>query len=119
FSSRRRHTRFSRDWSSDVCSSDLHGRAAGCLGQVHLEPGFPGEGGGHHEEQQQDEDHIDQGRQTDLHVVPLSAPEFHALLPSRLLPSARSTVRSPCTTSTSLMASCSMPTTSSSTRRCR
>src|SRR5690606_41155441 len=21
----RRHTRFSRDWSSDVCSSDLHG----------------------------------------------------------------------------------------------
>src|SRR5690606_40710227 len=29
FSSRRRHTRFSRDWSSDVCSSDLlHGEAA-------------------------------------------------------------------------------------------
>src|SRR5690606_24152503 len=27
FSSRRRHTRFSRDWSSDVCSSDL---AASC-----------------------------------------------------------------------------------------
>src|SRR5690606_39606720 len=26
FSSRRRHTRFSRDWSSDVCSSDLGGR---------------------------------------------------------------------------------------------
>src|SRR6266511_2122238 len=25
FSSRRRHTRFSRDWSSDVCSSDLDG----------------------------------------------------------------------------------------------
>src|SRR5690606_14714300 len=25
FSSRRRHTRFSRDWSSDVCSSDLSG----------------------------------------------------------------------------------------------
>src|SRR5690606_39859621 len=23
FSSRRRHTRFSRDWSSDVCSADL------------------------------------------------------------------------------------------------
>src|SRR5690606_39278690 len=40
FSSRRRHTRFSRDWSSDVCSSDL--RRAGrsrCLprrGQHHL-----------------------------------------------------------------------------------
>src|SRR5436309_4247055 len=25
FSSRRRHTSFSRDWSSDVCSSDLFG----------------------------------------------------------------------------------------------
>src|SRR5690606_40140040 len=29
FSSRRRHTRFSRDWSSDVCSSDL---TAVCFG---------------------------------------------------------------------------------------
>src|SRR5690606_40593054 len=28
FSSRRRHTRFSRDWSSDVCSSDLLHRYA-------------------------------------------------------------------------------------------
>src|SRR6266511_686990 len=28
FSSRRRHTRFSRDWSSDVCSSDLENRAS-------------------------------------------------------------------------------------------
>src|SRR5690606_40852625 len=28
FSSRRRHTRFSRDWSSDVCSSDLVAAAA-------------------------------------------------------------------------------------------
>src|SRR2546421_7157601 len=27
FSSRRRHTRSDRDWSSDVCSSDLPGRA--------------------------------------------------------------------------------------------
>src|SRR2546430_12591395 len=27
FSSRRRHTRFDCDWSSDVCSSDLTGRA--------------------------------------------------------------------------------------------
>src|SRR5690606_40106520 len=26
FSTRGRHTRFSRDWSSDVCSSDLHER---------------------------------------------------------------------------------------------
>src|SRR5690606_40651811 len=29
--SRRRHTRFSRDWSSDVCSSDLRGAAADVL----------------------------------------------------------------------------------------
>src|SRR5690606_21510935 len=28
FSSRRRHTRFSRDWSSDVCSSDLNPKTA-------------------------------------------------------------------------------------------
>src|SRR5690606_39888718 len=31
FSSRRRHTRFSRDWSSDVCSSDLDVREWGEL----------------------------------------------------------------------------------------
>src|SRR5690606_40966053 len=37
FSSRRRHTRFSRDWSSDVCSSDLD------FGPVGLEPGEPDE----------------------------------------------------------------------------
>src|SRR5690606_40377234 len=43
-SSRRRHTRFSRDWSSDVCSSDLVvvgalSGAAACIalfGQVHV-----------------------------------------------------------------------------------
>src|SRR5690606_40186990 len=38
FSSRGRHTRFSRDWSSDVCSSDLSPpRDAGHRGQI-LEP---------------------------------------------------------------------------------
>src|SRR3712207_8864451 len=31
FSSRRRHTRYWRDWSSDVCSSDLDGPLAGLL----------------------------------------------------------------------------------------
>src|SRR5690606_40655060 len=31
FSSRRRHTSFSRDWSSDVCSSDLELARATCL----------------------------------------------------------------------------------------
>src|SRR3712207_7520337 len=29
FSSRRRHTRYWRDWSSDVCSSDLRGALRG------------------------------------------------------------------------------------------
>src|SRR6266511_152257 len=33
FSSRRRHTRFSRDWSSDVCSSDLVDRGGVVLAQ--------------------------------------------------------------------------------------
>src|SRR5256886_11137542 len=33
FSSRRRHTRFDCDWSSDVCSSDLFQRIS-CTGQI-------------------------------------------------------------------------------------
>src|SRR5690606_40478033 len=37
FSSRRRHTRFSRDWSSDVCSSDL--RAPATRRPQRAEPG--------------------------------------------------------------------------------
>src|SRR6266513_4369538 len=32
FSSRRRHTRSKRDWSSDVCSSDLGGLVAAAFG---------------------------------------------------------------------------------------
>src|SRR5690606_9984220 len=36
FSSRRRHTRFSRDWSSDVCSSDLRLVELVELGSEHL-----------------------------------------------------------------------------------
>src|SRR5690606_40402517 len=34
FSSRRRHTRFSRDWSSDVCSSDLLILVPACDGDM-------------------------------------------------------------------------------------
>src|SRR5690606_39545756 len=34
FSSRRRHTRFSRDWSSDVCSSDLRSHGARVPGRL-------------------------------------------------------------------------------------
>src|SRR5690606_40148418 len=54
FSSRRRHTRFSRDWSSDVCSSDLKaiadrsattvfymgGRTAGAISATLIEHGM-------------------------------------------------------------------------------
>src|SRR3989440_5956659 len=39
FSSRRRHTRSDRDWSSDVCSSDLH--APGEPGGARAEAGVP------------------------------------------------------------------------------
>src|SRR2546430_3310253 len=39
FSSRRRHTRFDCDWSSDVCSSDLDHRAPAGIAA-------PGRGGG-------------------------------------------------------------------------
>src|SRR5207302_6693837 len=35
---RRRHTRFSRDWSSDVCSSDLVSEAARIVSQSDLLP---------------------------------------------------------------------------------
>src|SRR5690606_39868047 len=37
FSSRRRHTRFSRDWSSDVCSSDLGEDYAEIIIQAHAQ----------------------------------------------------------------------------------
>src|SRR3712207_8649984 len=38
FSSRRRHTRYWRDWSSDVCSSDLAGRPVGLPAPSRLAP---------------------------------------------------------------------------------
>src|SRR5690606_39693007 len=39
FSSRRRHTRFSRDWSSDVCSSDLRdGKLIALIGETRRFP---------------------------------------------------------------------------------
>src|SRR2546430_7317336 len=43
FSSRRRHTRFDCDWSSDVCSSDLYAERAEALGsEDHMVPGPEG-----------------------------------------------------------------------------
>src|SRR5690606_40876552 len=38
FSRRRRHTRFSRDWSSDVCSSDLERHQ---ITMLYIQPGKP------------------------------------------------------------------------------
>src|SRR5256886_5741132 len=39
FSSRRRHTRFDCDWSSDVCSSDLQGTAqSGAINTIPVPP---------------------------------------------------------------------------------
>src|SRR5439155_6853140 len=59
FSSRRRHTRWPRDWSSDVCSSDLaadehivvqvdgcFGRPGGARGVLPERDVIPGRGGG-------------------------------------------------------------------------
>src|SRR6266496_5088765 len=47
FSSRRRHTRSLRDWSSDVCSSDLIYRVDPRVGQVDVPLGV---GAGGHEQ---------------------------------------------------------------------
>src|SRR5207253_6106141 len=45
FSSRRRHTRWPRDWSSDVCSSDLveHAQGNAAVSEVAHYDEFPGE----------------------------------------------------------------------------
>src|SRR3712207_7366497 len=45
FSSRRRHTRYWRDWSSDVCSSDLQPAPARAAGTAGARPGAPGAAG--------------------------------------------------------------------------
>src|SRR5205085_7746134 len=44
FSSRRRHTRFDCDWSSDVCSSDLMSEAARHTALTNLFTGRPARG---------------------------------------------------------------------------
>src|SRR5216684_5720090 len=41
FSSRRRHTRCSRDWSSDVCSSDLWATIAKALVAIKTDRAYP------------------------------------------------------------------------------
>src|SRR5204863_801827 len=45
FSSRRRHTRSLRDWSSDVCSSDLGGQMSRVLWFRYISPLSPVVGG--------------------------------------------------------------------------
>src|ERR1039458_3389098 len=43
FSSRRRHTRCLSDWSSDVCSSDLHRNVVNFLSSMRRKPGLTAE----------------------------------------------------------------------------
>src|SRR5690606_21808321 len=67
FSSRRRHTRFSRDWSSDVCSSDLlplHERRHQHQPGQHRHHGEPGAGNApaelpHHRQREQEDDELE------------------------------------------------------------
>src|SRR2546429_6093196 len=47
FSSRRRHTRCSRDWSSDVCSSDLDDRPGALARLTRLQDRLDGPARGH------------------------------------------------------------------------
>src|SRR2546422_3588398 len=58
FSSRRRHTRCSRDWSPDVCSSDLPLRAGRDLRRHHprARPSGRGDDGGHDDDREQELD---------------------------------------------------------------
>src|SRR3712207_1284091 len=78
FSSRRRHTRYWRDWSSDVCSSDLlvvrllqgHGRRAQGAALALYEPALRGVGLDHHRE---------------LEPVALGGERSRLLLPCELL----------------------------------
>src|SRR5699024_12188790 len=55
FSSRRRHTRSKRDWSSDVCSSDLQNRRS--KGKNGPAP----QGGGQHKQQSQQDAELGRG----------------------------------------------------------
>src|SRR5437879_12287412 len=54
FSSRRRHTRYIGDWSSDVCSSDL-ARADGAHHRIHDERADIGDRGGQHAGREREE----------------------------------------------------------------
>src|SRR3989442_16017602 len=101
FSSRRRHTRCGRDWSSDVCSSDLTqtaqdfrgaekdgepGARADALrplgGVLEVIPAAIEEHGGDHEPQEQQPDvaELQQGGERDAHVrlAIFDAPRYRA-----------------------------------------
>src|SRR5436309_970797 len=74
-SSRRRHTRFSRDWSSDVCSSDLHGTEDAASDRA-------GTGGGpqRHAAQDKRERGHEEGAPTHTDAFERGVDERHALL---------------------------------------
>src|SRR5688572_32715941 len=76
FSSRRRHTRFDCDWSSDVCSSDLDPFAIGRRRVLHgvvaadvldfVAPGQRSAGRRQADAEQQDRKSVVQGKSVDL-----------------------------------------------------
>src|SRR5216683_3563496 len=72
FSSRRRHTRSDRDWSSDVCSSDLRNRPDGDFGQSighHVGKGIAAEIAKRLRDQEQDHWEADQEADGINHAV--------------------------------------------------
>src|SRR3712207_9377290 len=79
FSSRRRHTRYWRDWSSDVCSSDLDDRRPPALGTEEAEPDEGEQGRGDLEA-----DHRDERDEDDMVVRPASTSQL--VRPNRSAP---------------------------------
>src|SRR2546427_2302921 len=89
FSSRRRHTRFDCDWSSDVCSSDLYVEGTGIgpyegarvtvepSGRVRLATGVGTQGQGHFTVFAQIVAEVLGVDATDVHVITGDTREFH------------------------------------------
>src|SRR2546430_5833001 len=79
FSSRRRHTRFDCDWSSDVCSSDLRGtvhRLVECAARVGVQAGRIHEGDLRLGQSEHAQDAVARGLRTRCHDAEL-VPDEH------------------------------------------
>src|SRR3712207_9565039 len=90
FSSRRRHTRYWRDWSSDVCSSDLNSpsslaASASSAVRCQARPSIPAQPGAatrprNAEDQREDRKSVVEGKGEDLggrRVIKKNNTEFH------------------------------------------